>query len=202
MHSEARLQSVISSLPLGVQGGWAFRAVEGRFSSSINSVVGSLKVHGRFHHAADQVGTLYLGLNRESLLYEVHSQSQDVFLPFLMPPPTHDTVPFALNLTRVLDLTDPVVQEALGTGIQELTGSWDYENTLYNRAAPTQILARVAALSGIQALRFLSARTAKLVNLAVFVRNVTHPLSASLSAEHPAQRVGSAQETPELLVSP
>lgn|GEM_PF-3414961 len=196
---EDKLREVMAHLLLSVQGGWAFRAVEGRFSSSINSVVGSLRRSGCFHYAADGVGTLYLGLNREALLYEVRSQGQDLFLPGLLPPPTHDTVPFLLNLTRVLDTTDPAVQSVLETGVQELTGSWQYENDLYNRRAATQILARVVASSGIEAIRYLSARTAQLVNLAVFVRNVTEPLSASLGPNHLVQNVLSAQQTSELL---
>ena len=198
MLSEANLKEVLPQLPLEVQSGWAYRAVEARFMDNVNSVVGSLRRNGRFHRAQTGIGTLYLGLNRESLLFEVQSITQTVFLPHLLPPAPLDTVPFLLQLMRVLDLTDPGILRSLDTGIQELTGSWRYENDLYGLEAASQRLARVAAQQGIQALRYLSARTDQLVNLAIFVTNVSEPLQAMLSLHHPKQKVDCAQATPEL----
>lgn len=196
------LREAVRGLALDTQGGWAYRAVDARFPDSINSVVGSLRGHGRFHHRDDELGVLYLGLNREALLHEVTSRAQEIFLPHLLPPPTHAVAPFLVQLGRVLDTTDPHVQDVLGTSAQELSGSWTHENHVYGRVAPTQLLARAAFLEGVEAIRFLSGRTPSLVNLAVFVRHVAVPLRATLPEGGVPQRVPDAQSTPELRGGP
>lgn len=73
-----------------------------------------------------------------------------------------------MTLQVVLDVTDPDVQTAFGTNLQELTGSWIALNA-GGVEAPTQRLGRaVSDLGGIEALVVPSAQDPRRSNIAVF----------------------------------
>ncbi len=78
-------------------------------------------------------------------------------------------------LERVLDLTKPIIQEALGTSTLELTGSWRRQ-MIKNITCPTQVLARVVYDSGyFQAMRYPSARSNEHANLIIWVEYLSEP---------------------------
>lgn len=71
-------------------------------------------------------------------------------------------------LSAVLDVTTTQVQDALGTNLQELTGSWLVLNA-DGHTAPTQALGTAAYNYGsIEALRVPSAQDPRAVNLVIF----------------------------------
>jgi RES domain-containing protein len=73
-----------------------------------------------------------------------------------------------VTLQAVLDVTNPNVQEALGTNLQELTGAWIAMNAS-GHIAPTQRLGQAAYdHGGIEALHVPSAQDPRAANLAVF----------------------------------
>jgi|HubBroStandDraft_3_1064219.scaffolds.fasta_scaffold339695_1 RES domain-containing protein len=78
-------------------------------------------------------------------------------------------------LLRVLDLTAPEVQAAVGTNSQELTGAWRQVQAA-GRLAPTQILGRVCYLSGrFEAIRYPSSKNIAGVCLGVFTDQLRSP---------------------------
>lgn len=77
------------------------------------------------------------------------------------------------SLTDILDLTDPAVQNAVGTTHQELTGAWVVQQSLYLAGAgpmpPTQLLGQEAFGTGqIVGLRYPSSKSPAGVGLVVF----------------------------------
>lgn len=80
-----------------------------------------------------------------------------------------------VNLDRVLDLTDPTIQDALGTTIAELTGPWR-KQMIKKLFCPTHVLAKAVYQHGtIQALRYPSARGNEFSNLVIWEERLLLP---------------------------
>ncbi len=76
---------------------------------------------------------------------------------------------------RVLDLTDPAVQVAVGTNSQELTGAWRQIQAM-GREAPTQLLGRLCYLSGrFEAIRYPSSKNVAGICVAVLIDRLRAP---------------------------
>ncbi len=100
---------------------------------------------------------LYLATDPVTALHEVVS----VFTPPKGPVFTLRTSPWVVLtiegvLCNILDLTDDVVQFRLKTNFMELTGDWNYTQSISR--APTQMLAQAAFDSGILGMRYKSAK--------------------------------------------
>ena len=78
-------------------------------------------------------------------------------------------------LLRVLDVTVPEIQTAVGTNPQELTGAWRHIQAM-EREAPTQTLGRLCHQSGrFEAIRYPSSKNAAGVCIAVFTSRLRPP---------------------------
>jgi RES domain-containing protein len=83
-------------------------------------------------------------------------------------------------LGEVIDLTDPAIQAALGTNVQELTGDWDGYQIRNRRTAvshptgiaPTQDLGRALCATGVEGFRAISAKLPFHQTLTVFTENL------------------------------
>ena len=80
-------------------------------------------------------------------------------------------------LTDILDLTDPAIQQAIGTTPQQLTGPWVVQQSQYlsgkGPMPPTQMLGQEAFRTGqILGLRYTSSKNPNGVALAVFTRRL------------------------------
>jgi hypothetical protein len=82
-------------------------------------------------------------------------------------------------LRRVLDLTNPDIQNRLGTSLAELTGDWLFSQDVHQQGMgplpPTQLLAKIAHEMGtIVAIRYRSAKNISTgANLVVFADRLT-----------------------------
>jgi RES domain-containing protein len=77
------------------------------------------------------------------------------------------------SLTDVLDLTDPAIQQAIGTTPQQLTGAWVVQQSRHLAGAgpmpPTQVLGREAFRTGrILGLRYPSSKNPSGIGIVVF----------------------------------
>jgi len=78
-------------------------------------------------------------------------------------------------LLRVLDLTDPGIQAAVGTNLQELTGAWRHIQAA-GQEAPTQTLGRLCHHSGrFEAIRYPSSKSFGGVCIAVLTDRLLAP---------------------------
>ena len=78
-------------------------------------------------------------------------------------------------MERVLDLTDPAVQKALGTTAAELTGPWR-KQMIKKIFCPTHVLATVVYDSGLfQAMRYPSARSHDHANMIIWEEHLQLP---------------------------
>ena len=136
-------------------------------------------------------GTVYLASDHHTALAEVRAVLQTP----AGPPLALDRQPWVVLtvdgiLTQVLDLTDPIIQERLGTSPAELTGDWAYSQEI-GRAPPTHILGRAAYESrAFVALLYASARDPKRGrNLAVFADRLRDFPPSYLQAIDPSGRL-------------
>jgi RES domain-containing protein len=111
---------------------------------------------------------LYLADSPVTALQEVEALVRTRAGLFPVKGPPRLLLSVEVTLSAVLDLTQAEFQQALGTNLQELTGSWVAAND-QEVIAPTQRLGRVCnELGMIEALRVPSARDPRAFNLAVF----------------------------------
>lgn len=105
-------------------------------------------------------------------------------------PALHVTFSVHVQLTSLLDLTDPGIQSALGTNLQELTGEWKAMNAA-GLDAPTQRLGRLAFESGrVQAIRYPSRIQPQRGNVLLFKDRLPFPLvPVGLPDDFPDQAV-------------
>ncbi len=160
MLPEAELAQAIGSLPLVAIGGPWTRAVgfhllqgppPGAPSDSPPQPLwpGGAPLTGARFTPKGSFGTIYLATHPVTALIEVES----VFVNPHAPLATLRTPPWAVFgvdgvLDGVLDLTEPDVVTALGTTVDELTGSWRLSQELHLEGLgplpPTHLLAKVA----------------------------------------------------------
>ena len=129
---------------------------------------GARRRGARFTPRADKAtpsfGSIYLGLPETTPLLEVAGilKPPSSPTPLVFEPQVLMTVDGVL--TDILDLTDPGVQSALGTTLQELTGDWltEQEDFLAGKARmpPTQVLGQAAFdVGGIVGLKYRSSKS-------------------------------------------
>lgn len=108
------------------------------------------------------------------------------------------TVPLTIQvkLERVLNVSDPSIQAALGTTVAELTGPWR-KQMIRGLFCPTHVLATAVYQHGaIEALRYPSARGAEFSNLIIWEERLHLPSNievkdstGTLSARIPPKRI-------------
>jgi RES domain-containing protein len=120
-------------------GTW-YRAVDPRFLATAITTVHTAKVTSRFSPATPQnpgFEILYLAENPLVTLFEAQALFGSPTSPGgIVPHPARPlvTLPIAVNLTDVPDLTDPQQSLLVETNAQELTGDW---RSFLNRPAPS-----------------------------------------------------------------
>lgn len=178
MLSGQALDTALSLLPTSPLVGVAFRAISVQYASSALSAIGSLKRGGRYN-TANEFEVLYISESQVTALQEVGSivQTSQGLISLRAQSRTILTIDYRLN--AVLDLTNSLIQDALGTSFQELTGLW-IPTSVQGKISPTQQLGAAAhRLAKIDALKYPSAKDPGSYNLAVFVSK----LSTSSSLE-------------------
>ena len=110
-------------------GTW-YRAVDPHFLASALSATHTARITSRFSPATPArpgFQILYLAENPLVTLFEAQALFGSLSTPGgVVPHPSRPlvTLPISLELTEVVDCTDPVTAERLETNAQELTGDW------------------------------------------------------------------------------
>jgi RES domain-containing protein len=161
------LADTLITLPTQPLTSTTYRLIPAKYAGSALSSIGSLKKGGRYN-PKEAFEVLYLAESPITALQEVNIiKLTDAALLSTKSSP-RILLSVEVTLQTVLSVADPQVQEALGTNLQELTGSWIAMNAS-GHMAPTQALGLEAYNHGsIEALRVPSAQDAKAINLAVF----------------------------------
>ena len=199
MLSDADLQVVLPGLNTTSLTAYLYRALDDDYLKSVNSLIGSRRANGRYHHRDDQLGTLYLAEDEMGAAAELRQRRRS-----LLPPAPFQqdrahgtyTAPFFVSLTRLIDLRQLEIQQALGTNPMELTGSWALQNE-HRQRAETQRLGHAALSVGLEGLIYTSATEYRGNNVVLFSRNLPIQLQASLPKVFPeqsVQRVGDPEE--------
>jgi RES domain-containing protein len=161
------LTDALPTLPTQPLTGIAYRLIPAKYAGSALSSIGSLKKGGRYN-PKEAFEVLYLAQSPITALQEVNIIKLTDAALFSTKSSPRILLSVEVTLQTVLNMADPQVQKALGTNLQELTGSWIAMNAS-GGMAPTQTLGFVAYNHGsIEALRVPSAQDAKAINLAVF----------------------------------
>lgn len=159
------LREVLSTIPLRtIAGPWskavAFRHLQGPPPDGEPGDPpqplwpGGAPRYGARFTPRNSFGTIYVASDPETALREVAAIFQPAF--------TVASEPWVVlsvegSLSGVLDLTDPVMQNGIGTSLQELTGVWRISAA--GQEPPTHKLARVAyEVERIVGIRYVSAK--------------------------------------------
>src|SRR5438270_1647975 len=157
----------VQRLPTKPFEGVAFRLILARYAATALSSIGSLRTGGRYNRRG-RFEALYLASSPVTALREVEAlvETADGLRDVKGPPRILLSVEHRLQ--SVADLTDPMVQAAVGTTLDELCAPWRPLNPA-GQVAPTQLLGEVIRDDGsIEALRVPSARVPSTENLVIF----------------------------------
>ncbi|MBC6454744.1 MAG: RES family NAD+ phosphorylase [Hormoscilla sp. SP5CHS1] len=138
MLEDDRLNAVLSTLPTIALEGIAFRSVLERFANEPLSAIGSQLVGGRYN-LRGEFEALYLANSEQTALQEVRVlfETSQGLVAISGPPRVIFSVEYSFN--AVLDITNPEIENNLGTNFQELTGLWEPMQRQH-QLAPTQRL--------------------------------------------------------------
>lgn len=198
MLGDTDLGAVLPGLPVVPVTGMLYRGIDWAYHATVNSVIGSLKAHGRYHHSDDALGTIYIAETHSGAADELRQGRQTLFPTLQGQAGGATTViaPFPVSFTGLLDLRDHAVQAALGTSLMELTGLWRVQQgrLQQGRIQPsprteTQRLARAAHAAGLEGLIYTSAVGAYGNNVVVFSSNLTTQMQATLPLDFLQQSV-------------
>lgn len=160
---EHALKDLTSTLWTGV----AYRLIPAQFAGTALSSIGSFRRGGRYN-LKETFEALYLADTPLTALQEINlvKVTDAAILSAKSSPRLLLSVEVALS--AVLDMTTAQTQSALGTNLQELTGSWLVINAS-GQTAPTQTLGAAAyGQKNVEALRVPSAQDPRATNLVIF----------------------------------
>lgn len=163
----AALEEALQNLTPNPWTGVAYRLIPAQYAGTALSSIGSFRRGGRYNPRG-AFEALYLADTPLTALQEINlvRVTDAAILSAKSAPRLLLSVEVALS--GVLDITDAEVQDALGTNLQELTGSWLALNAR-GQLAPTQALGAAADEHGaVEALRVPSAQDPRAANLVVF----------------------------------
>ena len=162
------LVSALAGLPALPAQGIAFRLIHLKYQKTPLSAIGSLKAGGRYN-IAQKFAAFYTADSPVTALRELKVLIETAKGLSVSKAPPYVLLSIEYSLEAVVDLTLPVHQTALGTNLQELTGTW-LPMSLQGQVAPTQQLGEAAYNSQhIEALKCPSALDPTAYNLVVFV---------------------------------
>lgn len=190
MQDDNTLATTIPRLPVIPFHNYLYRAVDWAYHDTINSVIGSVKAHGRYHHRDDALGTIYLSEYASGATDELRQERRSLFPPLPGKKEEELTVipSFLVSVTRLIDLRRPDIHHQVGSNLMELTGDWRLQ-LQFEKRTETQRLARAAKNAGVEGLIYTSAVGAGGVNVVLFSSNLSQQMQASLPQSFPAQRV-------------
>lgn len=163
----AALARALQDLTLTPWTGVTYRLIPAQYAGTALSSIGSFTRGGRYN-PKEAFEALYLADTPLTALQEINlvRMTDAAILSAKSSPRLLLSVEVALS--TVLDVTRAEVQGALGTNLQELTGSWLALNAR-GQTAPTQALGAAAYDNGsVEALRVPSAQDPRAANLVVF----------------------------------
>jgi RES domain-containing protein len=166
MKPDQELQRILAKIKPRTETTTTFRCVAWKYQASMLSAIGSYKTGGRFNPPST-FEALYLADTPNTAMLEVGMLVQTNERLIGVPTRPMGVLSIDCRLERVLDLTDPNMQEALGTNPQELSGNWLVMQRS-RQTPPTQRLGRaIHALESIEAFWVPSARAMGARNLVV-----------------------------------
>ena len=160
------LEQALQNLTPAPWTGVTYRLIPAQYAGTALSSIGSFRRGGRYN-PREVFEALYLADTPLTALQEIDlvRVTDAAILSTKSAPRLLLSVEVALS--GVLDVTDAAVQDALGTNLQELTGSWLALNAC-GQTAPTQALgAATYGNENIEALRVPSAQDPRAANLVV-----------------------------------
>jgi len=182
LHDEAELRAALPKIRLATCSETWTNVSLYKWRKTLLSAAGSAVSDGRYHRAG-KAPALYFAKSPIVALAEVGSLAA-VGGKYMMAPRApqiitcvHVEIPIG-----ILDLTDPSNHGALGTSMQELTGSW-----LLDVDPPTIRLGQVTYSLGIPAIKFPSKFGEKDIepNLVVFIDHLQEHSGAKLDPHDP-----------------
>ncbi|MFY9781573.1 MAG: RES family NAD+ phosphorylase [Candidatus Baltobacteraceae bacterium] len=163
MHDDATLTAALERIAPSAFSGYTYRIIDDEFRTDPLSGIGSVIRGGRYN-APRRFEALYSSDSRITALYEIAALFGDVDVPHspeLM-------LTLEVRLSRVLDLTDNALRDALGATEDELVAPY-LQDQLLSGEAPTQRLGRLAFDSNqFSALRVPSAARPAATNFVIF----------------------------------
>lgn len=163
MHDDAPLATELERIAPSEFHGYTYRIIDDEFRTDPLSGIGSVIKGGRYN-APGLFEALYSSDSRITALYEIDALFGDVDVPHspeLM-------LTLDVRLSRVLDLTDNTLRDALGATLEELLAPY-LQDQLVSGEAATQQLGRLAfASKKFSALRVPSAARPEARNLVIF----------------------------------
>lgn len=202
MLPEIDLPKIITNLPLRPYNRPCYRVVDFAILTGFNPMMPLYTLgpgyNGQRYTPKGGPNALYVAEDIMTAQAEYHRVDRIVLVAdstyLLLANPTVQLT-IEVNLDRVLDLTDPTNQNALGVTTLELIGPWR-KQMIKKLFCPTHILATVVYQHGtIQALRYPSARGSEFSNLIIWADRLTSPSfiqvkdsTGTLSARIPPKR--------------
>jgi RES domain-containing protein len=163
MHDDATLTTALQRIAPSEFHGYTYRIIDDEFRSDPLSGIGSVIKGGRYN-APRMFEALYSSDSRITALHEIDALFGDVDVPHspeLM-------LTLDVRLSRVLDLTDSALRDALGATHDELIAPY-LQDQLLSGEAPTQRFGRLAfGSNNFSALRVPSAARPTAKNLVIF----------------------------------
>jgi RES domain-containing protein len=163
VHDDATLTTALQIIAPSEFHGYAYRIIDDEFRTDPLSGIGSVIKGGRYN-APGIFEALYSSDSRITALYEIDALfgNDDVpHSPELM-------LTLDVRLSRVLDLADNALRDALGATLEELLAPY-IQDQLLSGEAPTQRLGRLAFRSkNFSALRVPSAARPAARNVVIF----------------------------------
>lgn len=137
MHDDPTITATLHRASPSPFTGYTYRVIDDEYRGDPLSGIGSVIRGGRYN-SPHSFEVLYSSDSRVTALTEVEALFGDID----QPRSPELTLTLAVQLTRALDLTDPVLREMLATTEEELTAPY-LEDQLRNGEAPTQRLGRL-----------------------------------------------------------
>jgi len=150
-----------------------YRATRLEFLRTLSGTEGAWGVANRYS-LAKMSHAMYLADGPDQAMLESTRQFHSTFGANAIIP-AFAVFPVYVDLVKVLDLTDPEIQDILGSSLEELTGDWraalEERQNHPRRRVVTHDLGRAAFEAGWEALKYPSAPHPRRWNVVVFTEH-------------------------------
>lgn len=182
MHPQNSLPAIIAGLPLIKLRKTLHRVVDSAALNSLSPMVPLYTLgpgrNGQRYTPRGGPNAIYAAEDQVTALAEYHQISRIALVEGnASKTASNPTSNYAIevSLTRVLDLSNPDIQQALGTSVKELTGPWRPQ-MIRGIFCPTHVIASAVFANGsIQAMRYPSARDSQFSCLIIWEDRIQDP---------------------------